>query len=128
MSGVSWRGGSLNAPPSPERGPRAIRARADLEYALAWDLAEAAKGLLGSRRLSAIFVMMGAGDSHAVIVRVLEGFASQGRFVPDGLVVRLGAWVDGYLGADDEHDLRHLVRRVSTPCVSSPSTEPQGVR
>lgn len=123
MSRKSWRVGSLNAPPLPERSPKVNRALEDLEDALAWDLAEAAKDFLGPRRQSAIFVLLGAGDSQAVIVRLLEDFASHGRFVPDGLVVRLGSWVDGYLGADDEHDLRRLFNRVSPPCVSRQFTE-----
>ena len=123
MSRGSWRVGSLNVPPSPERGPGTTRALADLEDALAWELAEAAKEFLSSRRRSAIFVMLGAGDSHAVIVRVLEDFASQGRFVPDGLVVRLESWVDGYRGANAEHDLRQLFNRVSPSCVSRQFTQ-----
>jgi hypothetical protein len=86
-----------------------------LEHALAWDLADAARPMLDAKSRSSVFVMLGVGDTREVIERILEVFATRGRNPPDDLVARTAAWLDRFVGGDDERRLRQLLDRALYP-------------
>ena len=105
--------GTTNDPPHGWR-IRIEQAGRDSGQLLAWDLADAATPLLDPGTKSVLFVKLGAGDSRAVIVHLLCAMAARGQTAPTELSARLSAWVDGYAGSDGEHDLRQILKRVTT--------------
>jgi hypothetical protein len=86
-----------------------------LEQDLAWEITEAALQMLELTTRSAIFVMLGTGDSRGVIADVLNAFITQQRTPPPDLVDRTAAWLDCCIGADKEPHLRLLLHRASEP-------------
>jgi hypothetical protein len=82
-------------------------------------VAEMAGPIVDKRTRSALFVALGAGEGHTVIVGVLDAVAARGHLLSADLLARTAAWLDGYVGADDEPSLRSPFGRVS------PSTRPQ---
>jgi hypothetical protein len=79
------------------------------ETELAWALTDAATPHLSTRERDAVFVIIGAGDTFAVIRRLLElAVAKHIRFRTD-LVHRCSMWLDTYARHEQEHYLRRLI-------------------
>ena len=98
---------------------------------LAWDLVEAARPALDKRTRNSLFVALGAGESGDVIAGVLRAMPTQGHDVSLELVSRVAAWLDGYVGVDDERVLRELLGRVAASTTTMPlrtNEEPNGLR
>jgi antitoxin (DNA-binding transcriptional repressor) of toxin-antitoxin stability system len=88
-------------------------APANIAAGLAWALAEAATPCLKKGMRTIVYARVGAGDDHKSI-EFLLALAAQGVFpIPSALLVRLGQWVDGYRGHDDEQRLRRLLGRAA---------------
>lgn len=104
----------------------AAATRGDFEHSLAWDLADSAKPILNRSSKTALFTMLGAGESRAVIVHVLKAYAAKGEVAPAELMARVTTWVHGYAGADIEGHLRETVNRASGPigCPPTGGTRP----
>ena len=83
------------------------------ERSLAWRLAEATLSMLDAEGRAWMFVMLGAGDSRAVITRALDAFATENRTLSSDLVDLVTAWLDTCIGSDDEPRLRQLLGRAS---------------
>lgn len=102
----------------------AAATRGDFEHSLAWDLADSAKPILNKSSKTALFAMLGAGESRAVIVHVLNAYAAEGEVAPAELMARATTWAHGYAGADIAGYLRETVKRAadSSGCPPTGST------
>ena len=102
----------------------AAATRGDFEHSLAWDLADSAKPILNKSSKTALFTMLGAGESRAVIIHVLNAYAAKGEVAPAQLMARVTTWAHGYAGADIEGHLRETVKRAagSSGCPPTGST------
>lgn len=99
----------------------AAATRGDFEQSLAWDLADSAKPFLNRSSKTALFTMLGAGESRAVIIHVLKAYAAKGEVAPAELMARVTTWVHGYAGADIEGHLRETANRAAGSCGCRPT-------
>lgn len=99
----------------------AAATRGDFEQSLAWDLADSATPILNQSSKTALFTMLGAGESRAAIIHVLKTYAATGEVAPAELTARVTTWVDGYVGADIEGHLRETANRASGSSGCRPS-------
>jgi hypothetical protein len=81
------------------------------ETNLAWDLIEVAGPHLDPIRRAAVCTKIGAGDTHSALSEMLRSSEAAGIRFPAALTGRLAAWLDCYVGSDDEPGLRTLVQR-----------------
>lgn len=79
------------------------------ETDLAWDLAAAVSAHLDDAPKIALFVKIGAGEVSAAIADALYVAAVAGTVLPGDLLSRCHAWLDCYVGGEQEPALRRLL-------------------
>lgn len=79
------------------------------EIDLAWDLAAAVSAHLDDTPKAALFVKIGAGEVSVAITDALYAAAVSGVALPSDLLTRCHAWLDCYLGDEQEPGLRRLL-------------------
>jgi hypothetical protein len=80
------------------------------EIDLAWDLAATVSACLDEAPKAELFVKIGAGVVSAAITDALYVAAVSGVALPGDLVSRCHAWLDCYVGGEQEPALRRLLR------------------
>lgn len=85
--------------------------RAD-ENEFAWALMGSAKPFLADTVNSWLCVKIGAGEQNVAIRELLERFVGNGATLPPALVASLWAWINGFVGSDEETALRDLAVRI----------------
>ena len=83
------------------------------EADLAWQLADLVAERLSADIRGMIFTELGAGESYAVIVKLLETSAHAPVRVPGEVAARLDEWFQSYRGSRDEPRLRALLDRIN---------------
>lgn len=83
------------------------------EADLAWQLAELVAGRLSAVKRSAIFAQLGAGESHRVIVKLLDTSVQARVSVPREVLATLHEWLQSYRGSGDEPRLRAPLDRIN---------------
>lgn len=79
------------------------------ESELAWELADAVGPRLSEDVRAALYASIGAGDSYAAIVSLLEVAARDPSALSLALVDRLRGWLDAYRHSADAARLRRLL-------------------
>lgn len=80
------------------------------EADLAWELVETIGSSLSDSDRAAVCATIGAGNSHAAIVTLLEVSAATGCALPSGLLRGLADWLDAYRYSSDAARLRQLIQ------------------
>jgi hypothetical protein len=91
------------------------------ETNLAWALIEAAKSHLSARERNDAFVIIGAGDTFAVIRRLFKLVVVKQIPLRADLVQRCSIWLDTYSRHEEEQYLRRLVARFLIGCATQTS-------
>jgi hypothetical protein len=78
------------------------------ELRLAWDLADAVAPLINKQKKSAMYAELGAGDTRAVIEKLLRTVTAGGHVLSLPLLARVHAWLGGYAGSEWEPAVREL--------------------
>jgi hypothetical protein len=115
-------------------GPTRIETRAlgcDLrsQHELAWALADAVEHRLMPPQRAAIYATLGAGEMCQTITVVLRIALHRGIRLPAELIDDAQQWLGGYVGTDQEAEMRDLIDGlrtvISSPALASPQLEPR---
>jgi len=88
------------------------------EATLAWALADAVSGCFAAPDHLGIYIALGAGESYEAIEQMLDIAVCRRHPLPATLIGALAAWLDCYVGNEQEPRIRSLLNNV----------EPQALR
>lgn len=91
------------------------------ETKLAWALAQAAQPHLDVVDRNNIYVAIGIGETFSAIHFLIAALAGKGVALRTDVVVTFTAWLDAYVGHDEEPRLRTLINQVKTYASDQPS-------
>jgi len=110
--------------PTPAARSPAPRKRASMtsEAKLAWALADAVSVCFTAHDHLGIYTTLGAGETYVAINRMLDIAVGKRYPLPARLIRALAAWLDCYIGNEDEATTRTLLNRVEPQAL--PTTAP----
>lgn len=85
------------------------------ETDLAWQLAEAAGGVLAKRDRDEVYTAIGAGNSYTAIAVLLQAIERCGAPISPALAAKVAEWLNGYTYNDDTACLRDALRSIQVP-------------
>lgn len=77
--------------------------------ALAWELAQLVRGRLSKTEQTAVYTMIGAGDTADAIASLLMVLAQREGALAESTPHRLNRWLNGYAGCDFEQHMQHII-------------------